>query len=230
MIMSLKKSTRTRLGLVAAAGALLAVSGVASATPVTYFGAQFDLSIADIGPAGGTYQVRYTADFAGYTNGAAQPFVDAISWKHAGYDVATASLTGAPIAGWVAVAGATINANGCSANGGNTWGCAIDGASPFVEAKGLLEWVFEVTFTANNVLDLNTTGDSIKMRFVNEKGEKQGALLSCQLSDNEEDNCELGRNPPPPPPPPTTNVPEPATLAIFGLGLIGMGLRRKRSK
>jgi len=37
-----------------------------------------------------------------------------------------------------------------------------------------------------------------------------------------------GTNPPPPPPPPPPPVPEPGTLALLGLGLIGLGLTRRK--
>ena len=35
---------------------------------------------------------------------------------------------------------------------------------------------------------------------------------------------------PPPPPPPPTGVPEPETLAMFALGLIGLALRARKQK
>ena len=35
--------------------------------------------------------------------------------------------------------------------------------------------------------------------------------------------------PPPPPPPPPTTVPEPATIALFGTGLLALAMMRRRS-
>jgi hypothetical protein len=193
-------------------------ASAAMATPVSYFGAIFDLSITDVGTPGGTYQVTYTADFTNFTNSAAQPFLDSLAWKHAGADVSTVSLVSYPGGGWVTSADKTVNASGCSTSGGNTWACTKDHSSPYVATSGLLSWVFNATFSSSSLSTLNTAGDSVKMRFVDSSGNKVGALLSCQLSSNySEDNCDH-----------VTKVAEPGSLALFGLGLLGLGLRASR--
>lgn len=205
--------------LAAAASALLSIPSIVSATPVSYYGAVFDLSIADVGAPGGLYQVIYSADFTNYTNSAAQGYIDAISWKHAGANVSSASLISSPGFGWFADADSTVNAGGCSGSGGNTWACAQDLIPFYAPTSGILTWVFEATFSGGALATLNTTGDSIKARFVDFWGSKQGALLSCTLDSSTQDNCSGT----------TTRVPEPASAALLGLGILSLGfvLRRR---
>jgi hypothetical protein len=222
--MTLTKHTGAKIA--AAAVALLAGAQIAQATPVNYFGATFNLSINDIGMPGGIYEVKYTADFSAFTNSLAQPFIDSIAWKHAGADVSWVTLTSDPGTGWISFEDSTVNAGGCSTSGGMTWACAQDFSTPFVPTSGLLTWVFQATFSGGSLASTDTTGDSIKARFVNASGAKQGALLSCTLNDSTDDNCTVDREVPPPP----VQVPEPATLAMFGLGLLGFGFRRKQAK
>lgn len=127
--------------------------------------------------------------------------LNAIGFKNLGFD--PTGGTGTP--GGFSFSPLELNANGCE--GGDSGGACFTAATPYALTNDML-FTFDLIGGVLGMGELDPV--HLKIQFLNDAGRKQGTLLSRDMtwSDN------------PPPPPPPNNVPEPASLALVGLGLL----------
>ncbi len=136
------------------------------------------------------------------TTGATQPDISAVDFKIGSSDT-FAGTVAAPNGTWTTTSTSLSN-SGCGGNSGGFICSQADSTSSFASTGGILTW----TWTGVNVTG-DLTINHVGYKYNNAEGTLNGFIVS---------DSTFG----------TTNVPEPGVLQLLGVGLVGLGIVRRR--
>ena len=150
------------VNVVCVAASMLWLAGPASATPVTYQGGVFDVTVSDLGSD--VYRFVYTADFTGWDDSTSDDFITAIEFGFAGWhDIDDVTLVSETAPGdWVAVQG-TGSANNCNENTNQFKICAQEDSlllSASTEDNQEYMWTIDVAYNTLGNLGALTSDEN----------------------------------------------------------------------
>lgn len=154
-----------------------------------------------------TFQITFDVNDASYSGGGS--FLNAVAIKVAApSDLVSASLVSAPT-GFSLIPNTGLDASGCSGGSGGFLCVESSGKGASVSG-GPYDFVYDVTVDTGTLLT-GLDAASVKARYVDNDGNKAGALLS--------ENITL-----------QTEAPEPTSALMLGSGLLMLGLLGKTWK
>lgn len=206
----------------ALAVASLAVAGTASATTYTssFQGVTFSIDAVN---GTNTFTLTMTGALSATGDWAPATALQALGFKDLGIDFSAsgtaATLTSVPAdsTAWSGL-NAELNGNGCNTNGNPDGSICFTGVPPLAITDSM---TFTVTITGGQSLNISSTlGPHLKLQFVDGEGKKVGSLYSLNIPSSTSSTSSTGGS--------GNQVPEPGTLGLLGLGLVGLAYGRRR--